>query len=372
MESSFRALSDSILALASEQKIGDILAKLVDAARDLVGARYGAIGVPDEEGGFDMFITSGITDAQIEAIGPLPRSHGMLDAILHGTGSYRTRDLQSDERYEGWWPAAHPDMHSMLGVPIVSKGKVVGAFYLTDKIGADEFTEDDQKLIEQFAAHAAVAIVNAQLLARSRELTVVEERNRLARDLHDSVTQTLFSLRLTAEAAATFVGSDPARAADEVARVKQLAQEAIDEMRSLVFELRPADLVAEGLVPTLVKHVDVVRRVHGANVDLRIEGERRLSVDLELALFRIVQEALNNAIKHADAGRIEVTLEMKPDSVRATVSDTGVGFEPEGVGVRTKHLGLTTMEERAAEIDGTLRIESVPARGTQVSIEVRT
>jgi signal transduction histidine kinase len=364
-----KALSDAVLEIAAEQRVRPVLRKLVDSARELVGARYAAIGVPDGEGGFAMFLWSGMTDAQVEAIGPLPRTHGMLDAVLAASESIRYADLQEDPRFEGW-PVAHPDMHSMLGVPIVAKGTTIGAFYLTNKVGRPEFTEADKALIERFAAHAAVAIENAQLLERSRGLSVIEERNRLARDLHDSVQQTLFSLTLITEAATKLTDTDVARAKEQLAKIEQLARSALEEMRALVFELRPADLAADGLVSTLRKHIDVIRRTHDTVIDLDVVGERRLDEAAEIALFRIVQEALNNALKHAGPGRITVSMDMGDGLVRATVSDTGVGFEPEGTGVRTKHLGLTSMEERAQEVGADLRITSAPGRGTEVRVEL--
>jgi signal transduction histidine kinase len=262
-------------------------------------------------------------------------------------------------------------MRSMLGVPIVSKGTVIGAFYLTDKKQSKEFGDADQALIERFAAHAAVVVENARLFEQSRELSVVEERNRLARDLHDSVTQTLFSLSLTAQAAADLMDRDPERARVEVTRVSELARGALEEMRTLVFELRPAALDAEGLVGTLQKHLDVMRRAYGADISLNVTGNGRLDPDLELEVYRILQEALNNVIKHADARSIAISIAIDSDAVRASVRDDGQGFDPKAQPVRAKHLGLTSMEERARNVGGAIRIESAPGHGTTISLEVK-
>jgi len=246
-------------------------------------------------------------------------------------------------------------MTSFLGVPIVAKGEVLGALYLTNEDDT-EFDDDDQHLIEVFAAHAAVAIENATLLERSRELSVVGERNRLARDLHDSVVQTLFGLSLRAEAARN-------GAPDEIVKVNELAKLALSELRAIVFELRPADLAADGLVATIVKHADVVRRVFGQQIDIDVVSEERLDPDVELELFRIVQEALSNAVKHARASKVELVI----DPPRFVVRDDGVGFDPESPAIRARHLGLTSMEERAASIGGKVTIESGPGRGTTVT-----
>ena len=207
------ALSDAVLAIAAEHAVEPVLQKLVDAARELAAARYAAIGVPDGEGGFSRFITSGMSDELIASLGELPRQHGMLGAILESGVPHRTTDIRSDPRFRGWWPAAHPRMGSFLGVPIVARGNVAGAFYLTDKEGAEAFSDDDQALIETFAAHAALAIENARLHERSRELSIVEERNRLARELHDAVTQKLFGVVLAAESGAAMLERDAARPA---------------------------------------------------------------------------------------------------------------------------------------------------------------
>ena len=367
----FKAMSDAVLAITAELAVEPILQKIVEVARGLVDARYAALGVPDGEGGFAQFITSGMTEKQIEAIGPLPRTHGLLGAMLESPEPYRTADIQADPRFEGW-PAEHPSMHAFLGVPIVSRGEIAGAFYLTDKKGQRraEFTEADQHLIETLAAHAAIALENARLYERSRELSTIEERKRLARELHDSVTQMLFSIGLTAEAAAALIETDPARAKAELEHLQELAREAMHEMRSSIFELRPAELESDGLATTLRKHVEVLRRVHHQEIELSIEGDRRLPANVEKGLFRIGQEALTNALKHARAKKVSVALEVRDSSVALTVADDGAGFDPEAAGVRSRRLGLTSMRERADALGGSLAIESRPGEGTKVSVRV--
>ncbi len=364
------AISDAILTVAAEHAVEPVLSKLVHAARELAGARYAALGIPDGEGAFAQFLTSGMSEEEIARMGPLPRTHGLLGAMLETTEPYKTTDIKRNPRFRGWWPRAHPDMSSFLGVPIVSKGSVIGAFYLTNKEAADEFGNDDERVIEMLAAHAAVAIENARLYERSRELSVVEERNRFARELHDSVTQTLFSLVLTADAAGTLLERDPDRAKVEVDQLGRLAREALHELRALVFELRPADLEAEGLTTTLRKHVDVLRRVQGPRIDVELQEDLDLDPPRALEVFRILQEALNNALKHAQATTIRVRLESRNGHLSASVGDDGVGFAPDEPGLRARRLGLTSMEERAAVLGGTLVIRSAPGSGTTVSLEL--
>ena len=210
-ETGLRSVTDVLLAVAAERSTGRRLHMLVDAARDQVAARYGAIGVPDGEGGFARFVTSGMSEEEIAAIGPLPRTHGLLAAMLESPAPERMPDVRRDPRY-GWWPSAHPVMTSFLGVPIVAGGEIVGAFYLVNKDGGGEFSQEDEDAIALLAAHAAIAIQHAAAGERSRELSVVEERTRLARELHDSVNQTLWAAVATAEAATERLGSDPAAA----------------------------------------------------------------------------------------------------------------------------------------------------------------
>ncbi len=365
-----RALDEAVLTIAAERRFEPVLEKLVAAARDLAGARYAAVGIPDAEGGFAHFITSGMSQRQLDALGELPRQHGLLAAMLSETRSFRAPNIQEDPRFEGW-PDEHPSMRSFLGVPIVLGGATVGAFYLTDKRGGRDalFTQGDQDLIETLARHAALAIENARLHERSRELTVVEERNRLARELHDAVNQTLFSVSLTADAAALLVESDPGRAKEQMAAVRDLARGAMEEMRSLVFELRPADLSSDGLVETLRKHVAVLRRVSGREIVLDVGRERPLGADAEQEVFRVAQEALRNALEHSGAHSVRVDLDMPDGRLLLSVSDDGSGFEPDGVAAG-RHLGLVSMRERAAALGGELRVESARGVGTTVSMEV--
>jgi signal transduction histidine kinase len=368
MASATEALSDAVLAIAAEHAVEPVLQKLVDAARELAGARYAAIGVPDGEGGFARFITSGMSNELIASLGELPRTHGLLGAMLESPVPYRTQDIRRDDRFRGWWPSAHPSMASFLGVPIVSGGAIVGAFYLTDKEDAATFSDDDQALIETFAAHAALALENARLHERSRELSIVEERNRLARELHDAVTQKLFGVVLAAESGAALLERDIAEAGAQLALARDLAREAMEELRSVIVHLRPVALEAEGLAVALGKHVDVLRRAHRREIVLDLDGSAAVPAAIEADVFRIAQEALHNALRHAHAARIEVRLRSEPGRLRLTVSDDGAGFDR--ATVRARHLGLTTMAERARTAGGTLEIDSAPGAGTTVRLEV--
>jgi signal transduction histidine kinase len=350
------------------------LERLVHAVRDLVGARYAALGIPDDEGtGFDRFITSGMSDELIEAIGPLPRTHGLLAAMLTDPEPYRTDDIRADPRFE-WWPEAHPRMRSFLGVPLLFKGDIVGAFYLTDKEGG--FGDADVELVRGLAAHAAVVIENARLFEASRERSIAEERGRLARDLHDALTQRLFSLNLTLEAAATTAGGpDPAAAVEAIHEARALVDSALAELRTLIFELRPPELEADGLVGALRKHAELVSRAHGIAVtvaDERPGDGPGPAQDVERHLLRVAEEALSNAMRHSGASAVTVTLDVGNGvgEVVLAVTDDGRGFDPAARSIASRKLGLISMRERVESAGGTLEIVSAPGAGTTVRARV--
>jgi signal transduction histidine kinase len=365
-----RAVSDAVLAVASQHSVEDVLQRLVDRARELAGARYAALGIPDGDGGFSRFLVAGMSDELVAALGPLPRTHGMLGAMLETAAPFRREDIHADPRFRGWWPSRHPDMRSFLGVPIVASGSVIGAFYLTEKEAARSFSAADQELIELLAAHAAIAITNARLYERSRELSILSERNRVALELHDVVSQKLFSLVLAAEAAATMLERDRDAAGAQIARTGELAREALEELRALILELRPADLERDGLDGALRKHVEVLRQIHRVEIDLDLAaGVSAGDGGRDGEILRIAQEAIQNALRHAGAGRVSVRLTAANGGLVLEVADDGVGFDPADPELRSKRLGLTSMEERAERLRGRLEIRSAPAAGTTVRLE---
>jgi signal transduction histidine kinase len=365
-----KAVSDAVLAVASQRSVEEVLQQLVECARELAGARYAALGIPDGAGGFSQFLTTGMSDELIASMGPLPRTHGMLGAMLEETTPFRTDDLHEDPRFRGWWPKGHPDMRSFLGVPIVAADGVMGSFYLTEKEGADTFSDEDRELIELLASHAAIAITNARLYERSRELSILEERNRLALELHDAVSQKLFSLVLTAESAETLLERDREAARAQLERLKALSREALDELRSLIMELRPPDLDRDGLCGALRKHVEVLRELHGVEIELNVDDAASAGDGPDQEVFRIAQEALQNALRHAHARHVSVRLGRANGPLALEVRDDGVGFRPDDPELRSRRLGLTSMEERAGRIGGRLEIHSAPGKGTDIKLEV--
>jgi signal transduction histidine kinase len=372
------ALSAAMRAVTLGSSLDRVLHQLAESARDLVGARYAAIGLPEPEGDeFSRFITVGMSDELVEQLGPLPRTHGLLDAMLTDPSPFRTADITQDPRFRGWWPAAHPQMRSFLGVPIVSAGDIIGAFYLTDKRGEPSFGAADESAVVLLASHAAIAIDQARLFEDSRELALVQERGRLARELHDAMSQSLFSLQLSAETAGRLLERDPAGAAEQLTAVRALAGRVAAELRTTVEGLRPADLERDGLVATLDAQLTVAGRARDVPVEFEAGELPELDPDDEHQILRIAQEAVTNALRHADAERVRVTLgaEAGPDAgaggaLVLRVSDDGRGFDPSARAVRARRLGLTSMNERAASLGGSLTVTSASGEGTTVELRI--
>ncbi|GAA2409165.1 hypothetical protein GCM10010420_42010 [Streptomyces glaucosporus] len=371
------AVSAALLAMNRRLEVRDVLQTIVASARELLGAEYAALGVPDDHGGFAQFVVDGVGDEQWKAIGPLPRQHGVLAAMLRDASPQRLPDVRRDPRFGGW-PAAHPELADFLGMPIADGEEVLGAIFLANKrrpAGGNPrdghgFTEEDEELLRLLAEHAAIALTNARLYERSRELTIAGERARIAHELHDAVSQKLFSLRLTAQAAAALVDRDPGRAKGELRQVAALAAEAADELRAVVVELRPAALDEDGLVAALRTQVQVLDRAHGASVTFDCDGVRALPAAQEEAMLRVAQEALHNALRHSGAERVAVTLARRGAATVLRVADDGSGFDPSAVRRAGRRLGLVSMRDRAGGVGGTLTVESEPGKGTVVEMEV--
>jgi signal transduction histidine kinase len=365
-------VSQAVLSVTRQMSVRDVLQVIVRSARSLVGARYAALGVPDEGDSFAEFVVDGMSQAEQQAIGPLPRRHGMLGVLLNEGKPERLADIRADPRFEGW-PGAHPRMSHFLGVPVRDGDQVLGIIFAANKTSAAAagrgFTERDEEILSLFAAHAAIALTNARLYERSRELSVMQERSRLARELHDAVTQKLFSIRAHARAAALLADRtpfDPERVKAEIKVVGTLGAQAHAELRAVIDGLAPPDLEAAGLADSLRRYAVLAGRAYGIPVTFTAAEMPVLGVRAEAALYRVAQEALHNALRHSGASQVGVRLARTPRRVAVEVCDDGHGFVAEAP---SGGVGLASMRERASAVGGALTIRSGP-QGTQVRMTV--
>jgi signal transduction histidine kinase/PAS domain-containing protein len=333
-------------------------------------------------------IFDGDTPVIFDYRGPLPRErlvglrlpHGSLAAesiqeIVRRRDPMITQDLGGESLLrrllvgEGLPTDTQIQAHarSQLGVPLIAQGRVIGTLGMVH--GTPGFyTERHAQVAALFAQQAAVAIENARLYEETRAKAALEERQRLARELHDSVSQALYGIALNASAATELFDAGPERARGLLGDVLRLAEAGLAEMRALIFELRPESLDQEGLVGALEKQVAAVQARHGLEVHLAAAGEPALAPAAKEALYRVAQEALHNAAKHARARHLELVLEVGEAEVGLVVADDGRGFDPDGE--FPGHLGLRSMRERAAALGGTLEIASAPGAGTRLRARV--
>jgi signal transduction histidine kinase len=365
-------VSQAVLSVTRQMSVRDVLQVIVRSARSLVGARYAALGVPDQGDSFAEFVVDGMSPAEQQAIGPLPRRHGMLGVLLNEGKPERLADISADARFEGW-PAAHPRMSHFLGVPVRDGDRILGIIFAANKTSAAAagrgFTERDEEILSLFAAHAAIALTNARLYEHSLELSVMQERSRLARELHDAVTQKLFSIRAHARAAAVLadrIPSDPARVKAEIEVVGALGAQAHAELRAVIDGLAPPDLEAAGLADSLRRYAVLAGRAYGIPVAFTAADLPALGARAQAALYRVAQEALHNALRHSGAGQVSVRLSRTPRRVAVEVRDDGHGFV---VDAPSGGVGLASMRERASAAGGALVIRS-GARGTLVRMTV--
>jgi len=365
------ALDAAVRGIAGLASVDEALQVIVDRVRPLVGAQYAALGIVDADGRIDRFVTSGIDEAARLRIGALPEGHGLLGLIIRENRSLRIPDINADPRRYGF-PPNHPPMKSFLGVPIMVKGVSLGRLYLTNRIGADEFSEDDQALAETFALHAGIAMENARLHEQLRRLAIVDERERISKDLHDGIIQNMYAVGLSLEDVPELMSDDRDEAAARVERAIDSIHLAIQDIRNFIIGLRPELLEGASLVVGLATLVEEYR--HNTIIDLELRVPELVTeppAAITGQLLAIVSESLSNVIRHSQASRalVELTTDERGPGYALRIEDNGVGFDPALVG-RLGHRGLINTRERAAQVGGTVTIEAQPGGGSRVTVRV--
>jgi two-component system, NarL family, sensor histidine kinase DevS len=364
------AVGEAARAIAGLLDVEEALQLIVERVRALVGARYAALGIVGPDSRIQRFITSGITAHERAAIGPLPRGRGLLGLIIRKGRSYRIPNIAAHPDSAGF-PANHPPMTSFLGVPVTSQGRSVGNFYLTDKRGATAFTPADQRLVELFALHAGIAIDNARLHQQAADLAIVEERDRIGRDLHDGIIQSLYGVSLSLEDVPELMVSSQGEAEDRVEAAIDSLQVAIRELRNFIYGLRPETFDGADVPAGLVALADQFRYNTLIDIDIDIDPDAGMAVSRERGaeLLHVARESLSNAARHARARHLAVTFRREGGGAALVVADDGVGFDPTQP-VAPGHHGLGNMQKRAASIGATLRVESAAGEGTRIIVSL--
>jgi signal transduction histidine kinase len=362
-------LSDAISGIAGVLTVESVLQVIVDRVRALVGADYAALGIlADDRRRIERFVTSGITEEQRRLLGDPPQGHGLLGLIIKEGRSLRIRDIGAHAASYGF-PPNHPSMTSLLGVPVRLKNRTIGNLYLTDKRAAPEFSDDDQRLVELFAAHAGVAIENARLHEAVQYLAVVDERERIGKDLHDGIIQTLYAISLSLEDVPELIDSDAGDALARVDRAIDTLNEAIADLRHFVVGLRPPVVDRTDLKGLLAALARQVRQSRAMEVELDLpDAPVDLPTHARAELLQIVREALSNSARHGHASAAAVSLKVEHGDLRLELSDNGVGFDPERP-VPEGHLGLANMRDRALALGGSLEFASGD-QGTSIVVSI--
>lgn len=361
------ALHSAGLDVASELSLSVVLNKVVEQAKNLVGAKYGALSVIDREGMIKEFITSGVTPDERAAIGPPPVGHGVLGVVLHGGQHLRLENVSAHPHSAGF-PANHPVMRSLLAVPVTCKSPFLGNIYLSEKVNGAQFTEDDQQTLERFAVQAAIAIDNAHLHARAAENATALERLRIAHEMHDGLAQVLGYVNTKVQAADQYLRRGKIdEASEQLQQLAVSARQAYSDVREAIVGLRTLPGSSRALAEVLAEFLDLWKEQSGVDTRLTIDANLRLQTTVELQLVRIIQESLTNVRKHAHATTATVDVAAHGGELAVTISDDGRGFTPGAVARgEFPRFGLTTMRERAKSIGGTLDIDSAPGQGTTV------
>jgi signal transduction histidine kinase len=349
--------------ITSDVQLPELLRHLIEEACSLVDARYGALGVLNESRtALEQFLTVGLSEEEEAAIGPRPTGRGVLGQLITDPVPLRLIDLVASPSSFGF-PAGHPPMTSFLGVPVRVRDDVYGNLYLTDKVGADMFSEEDEALVEALALAAGVAIENNRLHDRVRIMSILDDRDRIARDLHDRVIQRIFAVGMSLQGAARM--SDVERVAERVEKAVDELDITITEIRSAIFELGEGSL-AGGLRHTILHLVEELTPALGSRPEVRFDGpvDNAIPQDLADQLLGVLREALSTAGKHANATRYLVTVSAG-DRVLLNVVDDGVS--PDNENGQCGGPGWAILRRRAEDLNGSLDIREAEGGGTHLT-----
>jgi signal transduction histidine kinase len=366
--SALEALDAASAAIAAEVSLEGVLQVIADRLRPLVGASYAALGIVGRDQRIARFITSGIDETARQEIGSLPKGHGILGLLITEQRSLRIDDVMADPRRYGF-PPGHPPMHSFLGVPVVLAGRPVGNLYLTGKIGAPRFTMADQRLVETFARQAAMAIHTARLHDGLARMALLQERERIGRDLHDGIIQALYAVGLSLEDVPEMMALDRPQGEARIDRAIDDIHRSIRDIRGFIFGLRSDEVGGVDVGAGLERLAAELTRGTTMAIDVDIHDEPVMDPTDAGHLLQIAREALSNAARYSEATTVRVSLAVAGDVLELRIADDGQGFDP-AAAVRPGHQGIGNMHARALSLGATLDVTSEPGSGATVCLRV--
>lgn len=355
------------MAIGRGLDLDQTLQQIVDSARDLVGARYAAVGVFNSDRELERFVFSGISPEEAGKVGHLPVGRGLLRAVLDERRPIRVGRISEHPLSVGF-PPNHPPMTRFLGLPIAAGEQVLGNLYLTDKTDGAEFSEPDAEFVGMFATHAAVAIQNARLYEEVGRLAIVDERSRIGMDLHDGVIQSIYAVGLTLETIHLLMDQDSTKARELIDQAIAGLNDAIRDIRNFILDLRPRRFQGDlaGGLAQLVREFQANTMIE-VELELADKLPSLLPPAVSLAVFLTAQEALANIARHARASRVTLELEHSARAVTLTVVDDGQGFDVQQQHQMMGH-GLANMRARAEQLNGSFDVTSTPASGTTIRL----
>jgi signal transduction histidine kinase len=360
-----RDISNSVSQAIESGTLEQVLENIASISRDLVGARYAALGLPDNKGSLRYFKVAGLSPEEARRMGHLPIGKGLLGAIMQEGEVLRLEDMSTDHRAAGFCEG-HPPMKSLLGVPVRLGSRTLGTLYLCDKLDGTPFTEQDQWLIETMASYAALGVLSSQIAEQHGRLTLLEERERIGMELHDGVIQSLYAIGMHLDLART---SGDLTASD-LHKPIQALNTVIEDIRRYIMNLKVIDRHQQ----TLFDHLTaMVARLHfTSNITVKVDAPDEyppFTPWIFEGIYQITYEATSNALRHAGAQNIWITVRSREQIFEIRVEDDGKGFDPTAL---HKHegLGLHNMQQRAMTLNGHVTIDSTPGKGTLVIISI--
>jgi len=362
-----KEIAEMVMRAAEADTLGEVLERIAEASRELVGARYAALGVPDGKGGLEFFEFSGMDRDMIPVIGHLPLGRGLIGAVMRERQPIRVEHMQADPRSTGF-PANHPPMEKFLGVPIMTGPDLYGQLYLADRLDGKPFDEQDQWLIETLAGYAALAIAGANLREQQQRVALLEERERISMELHDGVIQSLYAIGMHLELLR--LSEKPVEEGEMKSMVGSL-NDVIEDIRSYIQNLKLRERYGHNLrefIYDITRKLHIPRTIH-IEIDTPNETMATLAPKVYEAMCQMANEGISNVIRHAHATHLKVSASQTDRAFQLKIADDGIGFEANHI-EDGSGLGLRNIRQRARLNGGDVYIDTAPGRGTCLTINM--